>query len=100
MNSMSNAPDKNDQVQYCQVTHCFHPLYGKKIQIALIRQNWGEDRVYYRHGDGSTRAISASWTSVYDPDVFNIVSDGRSSFRFKELLELTRLVDELLSEGH
>ncbi len=100
MNTVPNAPDGNDQVQCCQVTHCFHPLYGKEIQIVMIRQNWGEDRVYYRHDDGLITAIPASWTSVYDPDVFNVLSDGRSSFRFKELLELTRFVDELLSEGH
>ena len=97
---MSNAPDGNDQVQCCQVTHCFHPLYGKEIQIVVIRQNWGEDCVYYRNGDGLITAIPACWTSVYNPDVFNFLSDGRSSFRFEELMELIRLVDELLSEGH
>jgi hypothetical protein len=96
---MSNAPGGNDQVQCCQVTHCFHPLYGKVIEIVSITQNWGEDRIFYHQDDGLLTSIPAYWTSGYDPDVFNVISDGRSAFRFKELLELARLVDDFLSEG-
>jgi len=96
---MSNAPDGNDQVQYCTVTHPFHPLYGKKIQIVLLRRNWGENRVFYHQEDGRLTSIPACWTSSYNPDVFNVIAKGRSVFRFKELLELVRIVDEFLSEG-
>jgi len=96
---MSNAPDGNNQVQYCTVTHPFHPLYGKKIQIVSLKRSWDEDKVFYHQEDGRLASIPACWTSSYGPDVFNVIAKGRSVFRFKELLEFTRLIDEFLSEN-
>jgi len=98
LDTMSNAPDGNGQVQYCTVTHPFHTLYGKKIQIVSLKRSWDEYKVFYHQDDGRLISIPACWTSSYGPDVFNVISKGRSVFRFKELLELTRLVDEFLLE--
>ncbi len=99
LSTKSNAPDGNDQTPCCRVTHCFHPLYDKVIQIVSTKKTWGEDRVFYHQEDGRLTSIPACWTSVYDSEVFNVISDGRSDFRFKELLQLARLVDSILSEG-
>ena len=99
LSTKSNAPDGNDQAPCCRVTHCFHPLYDKVIQIVSTKKTWGEDRVFYHQEDGRLTSIPACWTSVYDSEVFNVISDGRSDFRFKELLQLARLVDSILSEG-
>ena len=95
---MSTTPDGNDQVQYCTIVHSFHPLYNKKIQIVSLKQGWGEDRVFYRREDGCLTSIPACWTSIYEPDPFNIVSQGRSAFRFKELIELAGLIEVFMSE--
>jgi hypothetical protein len=54
--------------------------------------------VFYHHEDGRLTYINALWTDVYEPDPFNAVSDGRSIFRFQELLELFRLIDNLMQE--
>jgi hypothetical protein len=94
----SNAPEQNDQVRFCWITHPFHPSYGKKIKIVQLRQSWGQDLVFYHHEDGRLTYINALWTDVYEPDPFNAVSDGRSIFRFQELLELFRLIDNLMQE--
>jgi hypothetical protein len=99
MSTISTAPDKTHQAQYCTIVHCFHPLYNKKIKIISLKQGWGEDRVFYRQKDGCLTSISASWTSIYEPHPFNLVSEGRSVFRFQELLELTRLIDAFMSES-
>jgi len=96
---MSTAPDGNDQVQYCTITHPFHPLCGQKIQIVSLKQGWGEDRVFYRQEDGRLISIPACWTSIYEPNPFNTISKGRSVFRFQELLELVRLIDDFMREG-
>jgi hypothetical protein len=74
-------------------------LFGKKIQIVSIKQNWGEDRVFYRQEDGELISIPAGWTSLYEPHPFNVISQGRSVFRFRELLELARLIEDFMSEG-
>jgi hypothetical protein len=96
---MSTAPDGNDQVQYCTIIHPFHPLCCKKIQIVSLKQGWGEDRVFYRREDGCLTSIPACWTSIYEPHPFNVISQGRSVFRFQELLELVRLIEDFTPEG-
>ena len=96
---MSTAPDGDDQVQLCTIVHSFHPLYNKKIQIVSLKQGWGEDRVFYRREDGRLTSIPACWTSIYESHPFNTISEGRSVFRFQELLELVRLIEDFISEG-
>ena len=96
---MPTAPHGNDQVRYCTVTHPFHPLYGTEIQIVSLEQTWGKERVFFRRQDGRLISIPVYWTSSYEPHLFNVISQGRSVFRFKELLELVGLIEEFLSEG-
>ena len=64
-----------------------------------IRQNWGEERVYYYDRNGSIAIIPARWTSVIEPDPFVIASEGRSHFRLNDLLELSRLLKGLEGGG-
>jgi hypothetical protein len=96
---VSTAPDGNDQVQYFTITHPFHPLYREKFKIVSLRQSWGEDRVFYRQEDGRIISLPACWTSIYESHPFNVISKGRSVFRFQELLELARVVEDFMSEG-
>jgi hypothetical protein len=86
-------------VQFCTVVHPFHPLHRKKFKIVSLRQSWGEDRVFYRQEDGRITSLPACWTSIYEPHPFNVFSKGRSVFRFQELLELARLIEDFMSEG-
>ena len=81
------------------MTHPFHPLRGREFGLVTYRQNWGEDRVFYRQEDGVLTSIPAGWTSLYEPHPFNVISQGRSVFRFRELLELVRLIEDFMSEG-
>jgi hypothetical protein len=98
LSTISTAPDKDYQAQYCTIIHCFHPLYNKKIKIVSLKQGWGEDRVFYRREDGCLTSIPACWTSIYGPHPFNVISQDRSVFRFQELLELARLIEDFTSE--
>jgi len=97
---MSSAPDRNDQVQYCTIIHPFHPLYRETFKVVSLRQSWGEDRVFYCQQDGRITSVPACWTSIYEPHPFNVVSNGRSVFRFQELLELIRLTEDFVAEGN
>ena len=64
------------------------------FDLVTYRQNWGEDRVYFHDDQGQLRAVSASWTSLAASDPFVAVSDGRSTFRVVDLLELTVMVEQ------
>ena len=57
-----------------------------------LRQNWGEDRAYYRDESGELACIPARWTDAVVPDPVAAVSAGRSAFRLEDLVALARLV--------
>ena len=82
------------------ITHPFHPLKGRRLQIhdrvtvlnvAMLR--------YVSEGPAGAILISVplSWTSLRHVDDFERVSSGRSLFRGDDLVVLRELVDSLLA---
>jgi hypothetical protein len=70
------------------VTHPFHPLCGRRFEVADRRTAWGEDRVYV-HGDaGELLRLPAAWTAFSEPDPFLVASAGRSVLHGDDLLRL------------
>jgi hypothetical protein len=63
------------------------------------RLNWGEERVYFHDDAGRLAAIPARWTSVFPVDPFVVMSAERSPFRFAELRELVRLIQQIRPAG-
>ena len=89
----SNARPRKGEAETFQITHPFHPLYGKTFLLLTYRHTWGDDRVYYHDEGGNLRSIPAGWTNVLGEDPFVMVAAGRSALRVADLLELRRLVD-------
>jgi len=84
-----------------RITHPFHPFQGQQFALLTIRNNWGEDRVYYHSPEGQLVSIPAAWTDVCVPDAFVRISAGRSPFCLADLLELARFLSSLSEEaGH
>ena len=63
-----------------------------------VRQNWGEELIYYHDQEGRLVSVPARWTDRVPPDPVVVVSAGRSPFRLEDLLELTRLLAALEQE--
>lgn len=65
----------------------------------MDRDDWALTRlsVHLRAQDEQGRIceIPLSWTNLAAEDPFVILSAGKSSFRFEDLLELTRLIQEV-----
>ena len=80
-----------------RITHPFHPRFGQEIDFVVHRHNWGEDRVYFREGDGHLASLPARWTSVVPDDPFVLAAAGRSRFRVDDLIDLAALVRRLRS---
>ena len=91
---MSNAPDTDAEHRRFQITHRFHPLFGREYDLIDYRHSWGEDRVVYVDEQGDTRILPASWTSAAADDPFTVVSAERSYWRVADLLELAAVVRE------
>jgi hypothetical protein len=89
---LSTAPDADYQQQHFQVTHPFHPLFGREFTLVHYRQCWGEDRVFYLDESEDLRSMPARWTSAIMDDPFVVIAAGRSLFRLVDLLELTKLM--------
>ena len=80
------------------MTHSFHPLFGKTIELVTYRNNWGEDRLYYHNEAGILCSIPLKWTNLAPIDPFVHISAGRAAFRVTDLLELSRLLASMTPE--
>ena len=78
-----------------KVTHPFIPQYGTEYEYVDRRLNWGQDRVVYLDKNGDSATIPTSWTDVEEPDLFSLQSAGRSNFRYRDLVELARMLKYL-----
>jgi len=74
------------------VTHPFHPLHGHEFAVVTVRQNWGEERVYYHDESGRLCLIPIAWTSLACVDPFVEIAAGRAMFRPEDLLRLAEFV--------
>jgi hypothetical protein len=77
------------------VSHPYHRLFGREFRVADWRQNWTEDRVYFRGLDELPTSIPNHWTDLVPPDPFVVMAAGRSHFRADDLVELARLIARL-----
>jgi hypothetical protein len=94
----SNTPLLNVEGGTFQVTHPFHPLYGKTSVLVTCRCNWGEERVYYHDEAGTLCCLPLTWTNLTPIDLFVHVSAGRAAFRVADLLELSSTLASLTLE--
>lgn len=94
-----NTPQSNTAARSFEVTHCFHPLHGKTLELVDIRNGWsGGEQVYYHDEAGHERSMPIAWTSLVATDPVVAFGEGRSAFRLADLLELARLIGELRAQ--
>ena len=81
--------------QKVRITHPFHPLCGRKVELISRRRHWGEDRLLYSDESGRLRWVASAWTDIDPADEFRRIAAGRAAFRTVDLLELCRRLDRL-----
>jgi Family of unknown function (DUF5372) len=72
-------------------------LFEQQFELIARRQNWGEDRVWFRDREERVQTVPTSWTDAGGVDRFVVVAAGRSLFRVAELIELAREIEGLKS---
>jgi hypothetical protein len=77
------------------VIHPFHPLFGQEFGVLFRRCINGEDWLFFQNVENRDNRIPTSWTSLYPRDPYLVISNGRSLFSPKDLLELVHLTKDL-----
>ena len=90
-NELTTTHSSTGSEQTFQVTHPFHPLYGRQYELIDTRCTWGENRVYYYDDQKQLKTLLLSWTNLQPLDPFTALSSGRASFRTEDLLALIAL---------
>jgi Family of unknown function (DUF5372) len=93
----STAPDSEDLSagERVRVTHPFHPLAGRLLELVKRRRYWGADLVIVFDDGGEVLSLPAAWTDAVATDPFVVVSAGRAPFHVAALVELSGLVASL-----
>jgi hypothetical protein len=61
----------------------------------VIRQTWGEYRVFYYDEAGALAALPTTWTDVAEADPFVTMAGGRACCRVSDLLRLAAFIAEV-----
>jgi hypothetical protein len=69
------------------------------FQFVTVQQTWRQDRVFFFGHDETLKSLPVSWTDVAEPDVFVVMSAGRSAFRVVDLLALAEIIDGIRGQG-
>jgi hypothetical protein len=96
---LGNAHLLDREADRVRVTHPFHPLFDRELEIVDRRHFQDEEYVYVDIGNGEVARLPDVWTSLGPADPFIAISAGRSIFLVKDLVRLSRLVADLLRES-
>jgi hypothetical protein len=80
------------------VTHPFHPLAGRSLELVKRRRFWGADLVIVFDDGGDVLSLPAAWTDAVAADPFVVVSAGRCPYHIEGLLELSVLAACLVAD--
>jgi hypothetical protein len=78
-----------------RITHPFHPLSGKQFNCVGERYNPYGRRLLFQVDDGTICSVLEQWTDLVAPDPEIVLGKNRVLFRVADLLDLSRLVDQL-----
>ena len=81
------------------MTHPFHPLSGRELEVVDRRHCQDGEYVYVDVGNSKRVRLPELWTSLGPVDPFIAISAGRSFFLVKDLVRLSRVVTDILREN-
>jgi hypothetical protein len=81
-----------------KVPHPFHPLARRRFELLSRRNNWGEERRFFRDASGQLCSIPTRWTSLAPPDPFLLLAAGRTALRVDDLGRLVALLQDVAQD--
>jgi hypothetical protein len=88
------TPLPRTEPQKFRITHPFHPLFGRELELFAFKDHITERRACFLDEERRSHEIPLSWTdmALQEPPAF---AAGKSWFRVMDLLELARLIEAL-----
>ncbi len=86
---LSNAHLLDREADRVRVTHPFHSLFDRELEIVDRRHFQDEEYVYVDIGNGEVARLPEVWTSLGPVNPFIAISAGRSIFLVKDLVAPT-----------
>ncbi|HZS56826.1 MAG TPA: DUF5372 family protein [Bryobacteraceae bacterium] len=77
------------------MTHPFHPLFGRELEIFAPKEYVGERRLCYLDERQRVHEIPLDWTDLAPADPVLAIAAGKTLFRVADLLELAKLIELL-----
>jgi hypothetical protein len=74
------------------VTHPFHPLLGREIQVVSQKRIFGNDWLFFIDDEEQQSSVLVAWTSLSVPAPLWALSAGRAYLRADDLLRLADLI--------
>jgi hypothetical protein len=78
-----------------EVTHPFHPLFGRRLPCVGRRYNRHGERLLLQTADGAIWSVPPPWTDLTNPDPEVVMGRGRALLRTIDLIDLADLVGQL-----
>jgi hypothetical protein len=78
-----------------QVTHPFHPLFGRQLPCVGKRYNRYGERLLLQDDGGRAWSVPPQWTDLVGPDPEVVIGRGEALLRAVDLIELASLVKRL-----
>jgi hypothetical protein len=80
------------------VTHPFHPLHGRTLDV-VDRRRYYTDEYVYLEADERVYRLPIGWTSLGSVEAFLVVAQGRCLFRIDDLNRLGEIILQLCERG-
>lgn len=91
------APDDADAVARVCVTHPFHPLCGKNLELVDRERRSTGEVMLVRDERGQVRKLSAAWTNAAPVDAFVLVARERARVRPEDLDALAAMIEAIVA---
>jgi hypothetical protein len=98
--SSQTTPSSNVLLGYTRISHPFHPLVGKSLEVLRRQRVAGTETLTLRHPAQGALTVPREWTDLADPDPLFRPGQPLPRLDPELLLELAALLRQLRSAEH
>jgi hypothetical protein len=95
--SLTTPNIKNERRTFV-ITHPLHPLYGQEFKLDDYHSGNKISKVFFYDENGHRKLVPGDWTDIVTEDPYIKIAEGRSLFRYEDLVQLASLIQNIDDE--